>query len=144
MEIGKRYKVCRLRHQNHLSAAGDIEDDGVHVLSLQYRFKPISIDPNRAMDVNVHHNEASVTIPTTGGNETDSFQGKALTSTCEFILSHVPGKGCTLSKIDRSIQGLMRDEHEKDICVATSTTSDGRSTNKRLQSMIAKKKKKMK
>jgi hypothetical protein len=123
----------------------DVEGAAVHVLSLQYRFKPISIDPSRATDVGVHKdtNDADVTIPTTDGKEAERFQGKSLRSTCEFVLSHVPGKGCTLSKIELSIPNLrhIQDFNEKEPFVAKPEAVAARSTKKRLQDLMTKKRK---
>jgi len=105
MELGQRYVVHRAPRDADADADADAPDGDV-VMSLQYKFKPTSVDMTKPAQVTVVSNEVNVTLQNQDGND-EKFHGAAARPSNEFILGFVPESGSfTLSRITVSALNL--------------------------------------
>ena len=137
MELGKRYVV---KHASRINAG-----DGDVILSLQYKFKPTSVDMTKSAQLVVSTNDVEVTLKNLDGND-ESFQGAAGKPSNEFVLGFAPdADSFTLSKINVCALNLRPVAHgHTDNMTSGENVERSRRTKKRLNELIKPAKKKRK
>jgi RNA polymerase II transcription elongation factor len=119
--LGKRYPLSSLLHGSSLSRQTNGE-----LTTLQYVFKPSSVDPNQIGSLRISAtNEALIALPTIDTEvEKESFKGIATKPSNEFILSF-DGGNFQLERVVSAVTNIRHCRNEstfsiKDVSVANS------------------------